>query len=627
MMSSEVLLSPLGRHGSACRFRFVRAERDGFPWTDAGPLVVGRPDGIIGRMATLLPAYETCNSRIAEGVHDLARKLEHTLDGDYLIWYRETPPPSESPPLGFVLLHPRRGLLFLEIAESAVQDAAGIDRALRRAREAAQAATETLRRDPQLTFSSGRLQGQLVFPLSYGVVLPTGALEAQGLAHEQHPAARHLLDLAQYTGPAAREQLAERLWDLCTPKFQASLASALLDRVRWHLFPEVRIPLLPAALGVPQLGPAPAADLTSELKVFDLQQERILRSIGPGQHVIHGVAGAGKTLMLAQCAARLAERAAKPVLVLCHNRSLLGRLRHLLAQCDAGGMVQVFTFHQWCREQLYEHECDVPSNMGDADAWFDSMIDALMRDVSRERVPGGQYAAVLVDEAHDFHPDWLRLIGRMPEPECGTLLLLFDDSLSIYPRERRSDFSFAALGIDAQGRTHELVLNHRNPRPVFDLAVRFARPLLEPEATDADGIPRLAPVSAVVQGAPPQILRSPAVRERARDIAEMFMLRHRAGMAWRDMAVIYRRYNPVGSEIMSALHAFALPATFYKDAWFENDEDTVKVISMHSCMGLEYPLVVLADADESAAAQNWQEARLLYAATTRAMQELVVFAV
>lgn len=627
MMSSEVLLSPLGRQGSACRFRFVRAERDGFPWTGAAPLVVGRPDGIIGRMATLLPAYDTCNSRIAGGVHELAHTLERTLDGDYLIWYRETPH-SGLPPHGFILLHPRRGLLFLEVADTAAQDSAAIDPALQAARRAAQAATEALCRDPQLTFSSGRLQGRLVFPLSYGVVLtPANAPAADSQPDEPRPDARHLLSLAQFSGPAAREQLAERLWDMCTLKFQASLTPALIDRVRWNLFPELRIAPSPSAGGLPELVPAPLADITDELKVFDLQQERVLRSIGPGQHVIHGVAGAGKTLMLAQCAARLAERAAKPVLVLCHNRSLLGRMRHLLAQHGAGSMVQVFTFHQWCREQLYEHECDVPSNMGDADAWFDSMIDALMRDVARDRVPGGQYAAVLVDEAHEFHPDWLRLIARMPEPRSGTLLLLFDDSLSIYPRERRSDFSFAALGIDAKGRSHELVLNHRNPRPVFDLAVRFARPLLEPEAADVDGIPRLAPVSAVVQGAPPQILLSPSVRERARDIAEMFMLRHRAGMAWRDMAVIYRRYNPVGSEIMSALHAFALPATFYKDAWFENDEDTVKVISMHSCMGLEYPLVVLADADESAAAQNWQEARLLYAATTRAMQELVVFAV
>src|SRR5690606_39717248 len=98
-----------------------------------------------------------------------------------------------------------------------------------------------------------------------------------------------------------------------------------------------------------QAGTAAApADL---LQVMDLAQEEIARNLGEGHRVIHGVAGSGKTLILAYRCRLLARTMHKPILVLVYNRSLAAWLRH---QFEAHGLtsdrVTVRTFHGWCHD-------------------------------------------------------------------------------------------------------------------------------------------------------------------------------------------------------------------------------------------------------------------------------------
>ena len=63
---------------------------------------------------------------------------------------------------------------------------------------------------------------------------------------------------------------------------------------------------------------------------MDLQQEQLARSLRDGHRVIHGVAGSGKTLILAYRCQHLAQENTKPLLVLCFNVSLAARLRQMI---------------------------------------------------------------------------------------------------------------------------------------------------------------------------------------------------------------------------------------------------------------------------------------------------------
>ncbi len=67
-------------------------------------------------MATLIPALGSCVARMTSGERRLAERLEDKLDDDYLLWYDVPVGPKHAHP-DFVVLHPRRGILILEVKD------------------------------------------------------------------------------------------------------------------------------------------------------------------------------------------------------------------------------------------------------------------------------------------------------------------------------------------------------------------------------------------------------------------------------------------------------------------------------------------------------------------------------
>lgn len=247
-------------------------------------------------------------------------------------------------------------------------------------------------------------------------------------------------------------------------RFESKLTLPQVERIRWRLFPEIRIhqQLLPMDTGAANGTAADSGDL---LQVMDLAQEEIARNLGEGHRVIHGVAGSGKTLILAYRCQYLARTLQKPILVLVFNRSLASWLRH---QFDAQGLmdrVTVRTFHGWCADQLRLYHVAQPVAGGN----YEEMVQTVVRAVDRGQIPRAQYGAVLIDEGHDFSPEWLTLAVQMLDPVSNHLLLHYDDAQSIYG-ERAKGFSFRSVGIAAAGRTKILKRNYRNTQEILACA-------------------------------------------------------------------------------------------------------------------------------------------------------------
>ena len=62
------------------------------------------------------------------------------------------------------------------------------------------------------------------------------------------------------------------------------------------------------------------SEMPDIMRVMDLQQEQLARSLGDGHRVIHGVAGSGKTMILGYRAEYLAKThtpTSKPIFILC----------------------------------------------------------------------------------------------------------------------------------------------------------------------------------------------------------------------------------------------------------------------------------------------------------------------
>lgn len=592
-------------------------------------------------MATLIPSLGSCVARMTAGERRLAERLEQKLDDDYLVWYDVPVGPKRSHP-DFVVLHPRRGLLILETKHWRLDTIRRATRQvweivpdgqlkivinpLAQARHCAIQVVNALERDSQLVHADGAHQGKLCFPWGYGVVLTniTRRQFEQACLGEALDS-QYVICADEMTEQAGAEEFQQRLWNMFPHAFGGVMSLPQLDRVRWIMFPEVRVATQFGLFDQTTLEGDADASYPDLMRVMDLQQEQLARSLGDGHRVIHGVAGSGKTMILGYRAELLAqaETAAKPVLVLCYNEPLAVKLASLMQVRGLADRVHVRHFHKWCRQQLVAFGQPIPAQ---GKAMFDEMVDGVIRAVERKQIPSGQYRAILVDEGHDFQPEWLRLVTQMVDPQTNSLLLLYDDAQSIYERGRTRQFSFKSVGVQAQGRTTVLRINYRNTRQILKTASKIAADLLRGEDRDEDGIPMLSPISCGRDGQAPTVIRLPSLREEAFKVTELLSAAHEEGHAWKEMAVICRHHEVI-EVCAAALRQRRLPHQVRKRSGdFDPAADTIKVLTMHASKGLEFPVVALPGVGRMPedGLDEVEEARLFYVAATRATQSLII---
>ncbi|RYF16908.1 MAG: DNA helicase II [Comamonadaceae bacterium] len=572
---------------------------------------------------------------MTSGERRLAERLEQKLDDDYLLWYDVPVGPKQTHP-DFVIIHPRRGLLILETKDwrlDTIQQAGklawdilddgrpkSVINPLQQARVGAIQVVNALERDAQLVQPDGPYKGKLAFPWGHGVVftrITRKQFDAAGLGHAIEP--DRVICQDEMTEAEDAEAFQQRLWNMFPHAFGSKAMSLpQLDRVRWIMFPEVRVPEQGA------LFDDSTDDLPDMMRVMDIQQEQLARSLGEGHRVIHGVAGSGKTMILGYRAEHLAKRPSdKQVLVLCFNEPLAVKLDAMFQAKGLADRVHARNFHKWCRQQLKAYGQPIPNQSPDM---FDRMVDNVIRAVDRKQIPSGQYQAVLVDEGHDFRPEWFKLVTQMVDPETNSLLVLYDSAQNIYGKSKSRKFSFKSVGIQAAGRTTILKINYRNTRQILQTANLVAAEFLQPEAQDEDGTPLVQPVSCGRDGPAPLIVRLPSLREEALKIADLLAAAHQEGHAWGDMAILCRRHS-VMFECASVLRARGLPHQVRERSGdFAPLADSIKVMTMHASKGLEFPVVAVPGVGQmpEEGEEIGDEARLFYVAATRATQRLVV---
>ena len=596
-------------------------------------------------MATLIPAMGSCVSRMTGGERRVAERLEKKLDADYLLWYDVAVGPKHQHP-DFVVMHPRRGILILEVKDWRLSTISRADRQtwdihtdsgartvpspLEQARQYAHQVVNALERDPQLVQPEGRHMGKLAFPWSYGVVLPNitrAQFDKAELGGAMDP--NRVVCQDEMLESAEPEDLQSRLWDMFPFMMRGVMSLPQLDRVRWIMFPEVRVPTQEGLFNCAD----EVADLPGIMRVLDLQQEQLARSLGDGHRVIHGVAGSGKTMLLGYRAEHLAKAsnaqgitASKPVLILCYNEPLARQLASVMGAKGIADRVHAVHFHKWCRDQLVAFGQELPAQSMPVGEKMAAMVQRVITGVDRRQIPSGQYLAVLIDEGHDFAPEWLKLVVQMVDPATNCLLLLYDDAQSIYERSRSKQFSFKSVGVQAQGRTTILKINYRNTRQILQTASLVAADLLTAEDQDDDGVPLLKPVSCGRDGEEPIIVRLPTLREEAWQVADLLAAAHQEGYAWGDMAVLCPTHE-IRDLCARTLAQRKLPLENRLGAGdFNPGSNKIKVMTLHASKGLEFPVVALVGVGQmpTSGEDEKEAARLIYVGATRASHRLII---
>ena len=606
-------------------------------------------------MATLIPSLHSCLSKMQAGEKRFAQRLEKLLEEDYLCWY-DMPVGKRQRYADFIILHPLRGVLLLEVKDWKLESIQAIDKVsvtlktdkglkivanpLEQARQCAYQLVQQLEQDPQLIAQVGYYQGKLAFPYGYGVVLTN-------ITREQLD--QHLNDVLPWNRTLCRDEMLETmdaeafqqiLWNMFSYQFNQCLTLPQIDRIRWHIFPEIRItPALQGNLFAQDATNSIISESTVSyalpdiMKVMDKQQEQLARSLGNGHRVIHGVAGSGKTLILGYRCQYLAHVLTKPILVLCFNITLAARLRSYMYEQQINDRVMVYHFHDWCGELLRHYHIQKPKEL-EVEDYLTMLVDTVINAVDKGHIPREQYGAVLIDEGHDFQPHWLKLISNMINPATDSLLLLYDDAQSIYNVQGQLDFSLASVGIQARGRTTILKVNYRNTDEVFAFAQRLTQQYLSSDTQDSNGnlLPNSLAQSAGRHGFEPELRFFASFQEEVKKMVSWLQAWHeKRAMEWSAMCVLYR-YAWQGEQLFTAMNKASIPCqwlhTKESKKHFDRLHESVKLMTMHSSKGLEFPLVAivgvgfLAEKEQDKVA----EAKLLYVAMTRATEKLVLTA-
>ena len=597
----------------------------------------------------------------------VAEILRTQLDDACMVWY-DIPVGKKRRYPDFVILHPRRGLLFLEVKDwktttfknisstsAQILTSKGMSteaNPLEQARAYSMEVINMLQADKALQQIEGLHKGRLKIPYGHGVVLshiPRKNMFAALAADAREKVLPDHLVLYQedlHDGVDA-ETIQEQLWGMFPYQFGEALSAAEVDRVRWHLFPEIRIDAMalqgqlfaeePLAEAVETVFKrsvnsetvntvAQSEHIPDVIKVMDMQQEQLARNLGSGHRVIHGVAGSGKTLILAYRCQYLALQATKPILVLCFNVTLAAKLRAMMVSKGLGDKVQALHFHDWCAEQLRQHEVAVMEGEGKI---FDRQVDSVLQAVADGRIPTEQYGAILIDEGHDFAAEWLQVVTQMLDREEESLLLLYDDAQSIY-RRGGLNFTLSSVGIKAQGRTSILRLNYRNSREILAFAAAFANAYWQnQDVQDEDQIPVIAPEAAGISGPEPVVYQCVDFASEAEKAVKCIQAWQKKGLALNKVAILAYTKDQA-KQVSEALVAQGIDtqlllASRSKKA-YQPHNNSVAIMTLHSSKGLEFSHVVVMGVGQmgKTADRISADARVLYVGLTRAQRALVV---
>lgn len=194
------------------------------------------------------------------------------------------------------------------------------------------------------------------------------------------------------------------------------------------------------------------------------QQESLSDSIEGAQRKISGVAGSGKTQVLATRAVNAQVRSGGNVLLLTFNITLANYMRMRLSQVRADfpwDKIDIDYYHRFFRK--YANANNLHVHMGSYDE-----VDFFEKATELKK-----YDAILIDEVQDYFTPWLQLLRKYFLKENGEFVVFGDPKQNIYHRELDSKGDIR-LGFIRGEWNHELDKSMRFLNPALaNLAMAF----------------------------------------------------------------------------------------------------------------------------------------------------------
>ncbi|MDX1613241.1 MAG: 3'-5' exonuclease, partial [Candidatus Promineifilaceae bacterium] len=218
---------------------------------------------------------------------------------------------------------------------------------------------------------------------------------------------------------------------------------------------------------------------------------------------------------------------------------------------------------------------------------FGMLIQAAL-DVVRAGDSGFAWDFVLVDEAQDLPPAALALAVELCRDPTG-LFLTADANQSLYNRGFRWTNVHERLNVT--GRTRILRRNYRSTRQIAAAASEILAPLPD---YDAEAMEQ----EYVHVGRRPILYGAAGSADQARWIGQHIYQAAKALRLPVNAAAVLVPTRREGEPLANALSDHGLPAKFMNSREFDLDETFIKVTTLYAAKGLEFPIVVVAHAED-----------------------------
>ncbi len=609
---------------------------------------------IFGAVVMAITIPETIRSSATTGERLFFRTLKTFLPDDYIVYFE---PDIQGRRPDFVIIGPDLGIVVFEVKDytkntlfqinhdewhivASTGDQTIVQSPMKQARDYMFRIVDVLQKDKNLIEVDGKYKLRLKFPYGHGVVftrMSSSDFITDGLYSVIEPNQCLTRDEIDPDKEGFSEEvLMEKILNMFVVQFRLKepLSFDDINAIRYHLFPEVRI----SAEFKP---PVPYQDqlLLSlhDIKTMDLHQENLAKQIGDKNRLIRGVAGSGKTIILASRAKMLSKQNPDwKILILCYNISLSNAIQQMIlhmlnepedlfdfdpnAKSVQNENIIVRNFHSWLKNDLKIREQQLPD---------------IIEKLERNEAILPTYDAVLIDEGQDFEADWLRLVSLLINADTQSLLLVEDRAQTIYQRKRSY---LQETGLSFQGRSKVLSINYRNTQQIVKFAWEFYRKhsMFKNKVVNREIEGEIiAPQSTKRRGPEPGIVKAANFFEEMRIVARSIKKLHlEKKVPLEDILILYRvkrtHKYPIIDIIKRSLKDEGLPYFWITEndvskRSYAKDDGKVKISTIDSSKGLDFRAVFIVNVDSMPfplEENKEREVSLLYIGMTRAKEYL-----